>query len=250
MIMTEDELRYGDAERQVVDVLVPPGPAHRIALCYLHGGGWYGGRRQDFAEHLDHFAGRGHVVASVGYRIEEETGYRDKIGDVAAGLRSFRALLAERAPETDRIVLLGSSAGAHLATMLALRPEDRDATPPVVGCVAINPPGTMIPWPGLNSGLRTKIDWLRRDGSTAEEMSPERQVGPGCPPFLFPLAEYEHIFPHDQVRALAERIERHGGRAETFVVPGTKHGFVYRLGSPATDLTLARIEAFLDRLGG
>lgn len=246
--MRSEELRFGPAERQVVDVRLPERPPNRIGLYYVHGGGWYAGDRRSFHGHLDHFAERGFAAAATGYRIDEAHGYRAKLDDVEAGLRSFRALLAEQAPDVDRIVVLGSSAGAHLATMIALRSAGTADRQPIAGCVSINGPGTLVPWPEQDDGIRTKIEWLLADGSSLDELSPERQVREGCPPFLFLLAEHEHLFPHDQVRALAALIERHGGRTETAVVPETKHGFVYALGGPAQDHALRLIEAFLDRV--
>jgi len=248
--MRSEELRFGPGERQLVDVRLPAAPTRRIGLYYVHGGGWYAGKRQDFHGHIEHFAERGFVAASTGYRIDENVGYRDKINDVTAGLAAFRDLLAERAPDVDRIVVLGSSAGAHLATMVALRSaESDDDRSPIAGCVSINGPGTVLPWPEQDANIRTKIEWLRSDGSSLDEISPERQVRDGCPPFLFVLAEYEHLFPHDQVREFAALIEQHGGWTETAVVPETKHGFVYTLGGPAQDRALELIEAFLDRVG-
>lgn len=247
--MRTEELRFGPAERQVVDIRLPDEPTQRIGLFYIHGGGWYAGGREAFHGHLDHFAARGFVAASTGYRIDEDTGYRDKISDVAAGLRAFRELLAVQASRVDRIVVLGSSAGAHLATMIALGSVDADdPRSPIAGCVSVNGPGTLVPWPELSDEIRTKIDWLLADGSTAEEISPERQVPDGCPPFLFLLAEHEHLFPHDHVRRFAALIEQRGGRTETAVVPETKHGFVYALGGPAQDRALELIAAFLDRI--
>jgi acetyl esterase/lipase len=249
MIMRSEELRFGPGERQVVDVRLPA-KTRRIGLFYIHGGGWYAGRRQDFHGHLDHFAERGFAAAATGYRIDEHTGYRDKINDVTAGLRAFRDLLADRAPGVDRIVVLGSSAGAHLATMVALGSVGSDdERSPIAGCVSVNGPGTLVPWPEQDAGIRTKIEWLQADGTSLDELSPERQVPDGCPPFLFLLAEYEHLFPHDQVRQLAALIEQRGGWTETAVVPETKHGFVYALGGPAQDRSLELIAAFLDRLG-
>ncbi len=247
--MRSEELRFGPAERQVVDVRLPERPTRTVGLYYIHGGGWYAGKRQDFHGHLDHFAQRGFVAAATGYRIEESAGYRDKINDVTAGLAAFREWLADQATEVDRVVVLGSSAGAHLATMVALRSaESDDQRSPIAGCVSVNGPGTLVPWPELDGNIRTKIDWLRADGSSLDELSPDRRVRVGCPPFLFLLAEHEHLFPHDQVRSLAGLIEQHGGWTETAVVPETKHGFVYTLGGPAQDRALELITAFLDRI--
>ena len=133
--------------------------------------------------------------------------------------------------------------------MVALRSAGADdERSPIAGCVSVNGPGTLVPWPEQDANIRTKIEWLQADGSTLDELSPERQVRDGCPPFLFLLAEYEHLFPHDQVREFAALIEQRGGWTETAVVPETKHGFVYSLGGPAQDRAVELIAAFLDRL--
>ncbi|MEN9315124.1 MAG: hypothetical protein RIS35_1517, partial [Pseudomonadota bacterium] len=61
----------------------------------------------------------GWAFASVGYRVLPEAGVEDQARDLAAGLRLLRRDAAWLGYDPDRILLMGHSAGAHLAALLA-----------------------------------------------------------------------------------------------------------------------------------
>lgn len=221
-------------ETQAVDLYHPhpagpdPSDASRCAVLFVHGGGWYGGARDAYAGWAEHAAGLGHPAGSVGYRLHPESTYREKRADVVAGWR----LLTEEFPTAECVCLVGSSAGAHLVTMLALEERPTDLLP-LCGVVSMNGPGSMRPENLLKSQER-----LTQLGLTQDEIDRLDAVVTAPPvDWLFLNAEHETYFPHEHVSALVGRLEDAGHRTETVVVPGTEHGFGYRVlergGEPA-----------------
>ncbi|RMH79549.1 MAG: alpha/beta hydrolase [Actinomyces sp.] len=97
----------------------PDGPA-RSVIVHLHGGGWVVGDpvMNDRANAAD--AEAGHAVVSVDYRLAPEHPWPAGPDDCEAVAR----WVLEHGPElfgSDRLVLAGESAGAHLAAVTALR---------------------------------------------------------------------------------------------------------------------------------
>lgn len=112
-----------------LDLYVPAGqpgaPELVPLLVFVHGGGWARGSRRSFGPAFDEgffarIAGGGYVVASIDYRLSGEAVYPAQLQDVHVALD----WLAEHAPahgaDIERTVLLGESAGGHLAALAGL----------------------------------------------------------------------------------------------------------------------------------
>lgn len=115
-------LHYGPHERQAV-ALYPAARnagAHRPPLAvYVHGGAWRAGHRDRVRSKPRWFNEAGWAFASVGYRVLPEASVEDQARDLAEGLRLLRRDAAWLGYDPDRILLMGHSAGAHLAALLA-----------------------------------------------------------------------------------------------------------------------------------
>ncbi|RFU87931.1 alpha/beta hydrolase [Streptomyces triticagri] len=98
---------YGAHARQSVTVYGDEGPA----LVILHGGYW--ARDTDWSGWARWFAEQGLRVYDVDYRLNSDARWPAQRDDVLAALRW---IADNGGPEEQRPVLLGSSAGGHLAT--------------------------------------------------------------------------------------------------------------------------------------
>ncbi|MFW6596917.1 alpha/beta hydrolase [Propionibacteriaceae bacterium Y2011] len=227
------------------------GSGGRLGVFHVHGGGWYAGTRDSYHAWAGHAAGLGLPSASAGYRIEPGSSYRDKLTDVVSGLRVF----ATEFDDLAGVCLVGSSAGAHLVTALALTgvepwlPAGVDPAdlPPIVGVHSANGPGSMRPESLLQAQQR-----LTEMAMTADEIELLDQPVVAPPmTWLFLLAERETYFPHEHVAWLSDRLAAAGHDCETVVVPDTDHGFVYgvlKRGGEAAEVSTAAVEAFLARV--
>ncbi|MFO0891700.1 MAG: alpha/beta hydrolase fold domain-containing protein [Isosphaeraceae bacterium] len=63
---------------------------------------------------------KGYVLVSVNYRLHPEADFKAQAGDIARAVRWVREHAGEFGGDPDRIVLMGHSAGAHLAALVGI----------------------------------------------------------------------------------------------------------------------------------
>ena len=122
-------LRYGSQSHQLLELLLPDpksfdGPYP--VVVYLHSGGWVAGDRYALNDIAAVQLRRGYAVASVEYRLAttSSTGTRvasfpGAIWDVKTAIRFLKVSAGSLYLDPKRIVLMGSSAGGHLAAFVA-----------------------------------------------------------------------------------------------------------------------------------
>lgn len=113
---------YGEPDGfpQAMDFYLPAGATEPLpVLVWLHGGGWQNGDRHRIPDHVSDFARRGFAVVSMEYRLSDEAIYPAQIHDVKGGIRWLRANAdhPRLGLDPDRIAIMGSSAGSHLAAL-------------------------------------------------------------------------------------------------------------------------------------
>jgi acetyl esterase/lipase len=98
-------------------------------LVAVHGGGWQGGDRKSFAQWGMYLAQRGYALFAIKYRLVSKgvKAYPDAVDDVRAAIRFVRAKADTLGIDPQRVALLGTSAGAHLAALAALAGCEEDA---------------------------------------------------------------------------------------------------------------------------
>jgi Esterase/lipase len=101
-----------------------------VAFIYLHGSAWtfldkdYGTR--PFFKRL---AEQGHVIMDVAYRLFPETGFMGMVHDVKHAIAWIKENAAAYGISTDRVVIGGGSAGAHVALLAAYTEHEKIFTP-------------------------------------------------------------------------------------------------------------------------
>jgi arylformamidase len=117
-------LAYGAAAKQRVDLYRPAGGGQgQPLILYVHGGGWSNGSHRQVASKPE-WAGRlGLWFGSIGYRYLPEAPVETQAADVGAAIRKARADARRHGYDPDRIMLMGHSAGAHLAALVASDPQ-------------------------------------------------------------------------------------------------------------------------------
>ncbi|MFK5923662.1 MAG: SMP-30/gluconolactonase/LRE family protein [Verrucomicrobiota bacterium] len=112
-----------DTRKMLADIFVPSGDGPHPAVVILHGGGWHSGDKMKFrAMGLD-LARRGYVTMAIAYRLSGEAKFPANIQDCHAAVRYLRAHATDYKVDAKRIGVVGGSAGAHLAGLLATTPD-------------------------------------------------------------------------------------------------------------------------------
>lgn len=235
-------LYFDDTPRagRILDIFRAPKAAHDIALFFVHGGGWHAGSREVFHGIMQEYNRRGFDCASTDYRLSGVNVFH-QVGDVRTGLDLFAQDLLQR-QRPPRVLLIGSSAGAHLALLTGLaKPEECGApetpsTSPIeiAGLAVQDAPFTFEPWPDIFPGIWSAMQnaiGVPYDGHEElyRQASPINYVHADMPPLLNQYAENEHMFPHDLHEAFAARATALGNDMRTKIYPRTEHGFFYSL---------------------
>ena len=125
---------FGSDPLQKLDWSLPKAVEGKApVLLFVHGGGWsIGDKRMGAGQKGTHFLSRGWGFASTNYRLVPQATVEQQAADVAAAVAFLR-----RQPGVDpnRIVLMGHSAGAHLAALVATDPRYLQAAGVPLGAI-------------------------------------------------------------------------------------------------------------------
>lgn len=220
---------YGSGEREKLDLLAPA-ETGVPAIVFIHGGYWRAGAREDRRYPAGVFVPRGVAWISLGYPLTGTTplpGIVDSVRRAAAYLQGNAARLGL---DPARLVLVGNSAGAHLAAMALLTAPDAPA------------------WRGaaLVSGVYDLVPYLdfeiaRASGITranAEGLSPLRLRRPLSLPVALTLGEREPPMFHRQTELFAAHLAALGAKVER--IPGAGHDHFSIIGELGRDGALTR----------
>jgi acetyl esterase/lipase len=115
------EIAYGGDARQRLEFTPAARPEAPLVL-FVHGGAWSLGDKAMAGHMAVHFQARGYAFASVGYRLVPDVDPRQQAEDVAAAIARLLEDARRLGIDRDRVMIMGHSAGAHLAALVATDP--------------------------------------------------------------------------------------------------------------------------------
>ncbi|KQW82660.1 alpha/beta hydrolase [Brevundimonas sp. Root1279] len=243
--------------------LLEPGCPPEGLVVDLHGGGWVVGSAALNDRLTGHFAEAGYVVASVDYRLLDEVRgvwMPDAVADCAAALR-WALGEGRRRFGTDRVFVIGESAGAHLAALAVLQLRDEGALEGLAGLIfvqgvfdlsagpavrAAGPETLLFDGPNLERDLGRLTPGLDEAARRAPDLSPLYADLAGLPPVLFVMGECDPF--RDDSRVMAERWAK-VAPAALLDVPTAPHGFQH-FGAPTAPLAQAFIRGWIGEIRG
>lgn len=244
------DVAYGDGPRRKLDVYAPvaTGRPPRPIIVFLYGGSWSGGTREGYQFAARALAAAGFVTVVPDYRLVPEVYFPGFLQDCAQAVRWTRAHAAEYGGDPDRIVLVGHSAGAYNAAMLALDPQflgaDRAA---IRGFAGLAGPYDFLPFDGPI--VKTTFGaWPKPN-----ETQPIHYANASAPPMLLLHgSEDDTVWPKNSIN-LNRKLREAGAVSELKVYPGLGHvGIVTALARPFRDKVpvLEDVTSFARRVTG
>jgi acetyl esterase/lipase len=171
----------------------------------------------------------------ISYRLTTRAPYPACVQDARAAVRWLRSRAGEYGIDPDRIGIGGSSAGAHIAAMVATNADlaaDREAAaagPCRVQAAALFNGVYRLPVDPPDS-LTVESTTLLLGGRPDEvpdryrAASPVNFVSPPCPPTLLLHGSADRCISHRQSLKFAERLKAAGVPAEVEIFEGADHG--------------------------
>lgn len=179
--------RFGPDPAQKIEMFLPAealtaGKPPLPVVVFIHGGGWNAGDPHDYTFMARALAPQGYAVVLAGYRLYPAVRYPAMLEDGAGALRWVADHAAAHGGDPARVVLMGHSAGAYNAAMLALDPRwlARQGLPAdaLRGVVALAGPFDFYPF-----DTEATINTFGK-APDAEDTQPIAHVRAGAPPLL------------------------------------------------------------------
>lgn len=252
-----------------MDVYAPPETvaANGAGVIVVHGGAWNAGNRNDFPQWDSWLAENGYTVFDIDYTLAPQPNYLAAIGDVKCAVVQIKKRSAEFKIAPDKIVLLGRSAGAHLALIAAYSANDEklssscaesDTDENVRAVVSFYAPADLL-WDYDNpanqmviDGPQTLANFLGGNPHESGEIrdrfeiaSPVERVNQNTAPTLLIQGGHDQLVRKENLDLLAAKLEQNSVAHETLLIPYAQHGFDYNFHGWGSQISKPLILDFL-----
>ncbi len=206
-------IAYGVGPRRKLDVYHPAQARGAPVVVYFYGGSWQGGSRDLYRFVGAALAARGIVTVVPDYSIFPQARFPEFLQDAAAAIAFARERAVAWGGDPQRLVLMGHSAGAHIAAMLAfdrqwLGAAGLNASSDIAGLVGLAGPYDFLP-------LKDPILQSIFGGADRAETQPISFVSGKAAPALLIAPRFDPVVNPDNTRRMAARIRKHGGDVRT-----------------------------------
>jgi acetyl esterase/lipase len=231
---TKLDVAYGSDTAQKMDIYLPAGRSadSTKVIVLIHGGAWAEGDKNEFTPYVDSLQRRlsGYAVFNVNYRLAalpfsnpfpaQETDIKTAMNFIAAHLSEYNV--------SNKLVLLGASAGGHLALLQAYK----NAVPAVKAVVDFFGPVDMTDLYNTTTDPTTKLGLqLLLNGTPTtnaalyQSSSPITYVKAGVPPTIILHGDADPLVPIAQSQKLETALKAAGVTVQFVRYPGEGHGW-------------------------
>ncbi|MGE5292302.1 MAG: alpha/beta hydrolase fold domain-containing protein [Micromonosporaceae bacterium] len=225
----------GACVSQATNVTLKPG------ILEVHGGDWsYGDKSREAIPLLNHLAANGWVAMSANYRLSPKVAFPAHLQDVKRAIAWYSEHAREFGADPDFLCITGGSAGAHLAALAALTPDEAGYQP---GFEDVDTRvRAAVTWYGaydftnrLGTWAPHEMRMLERSvmqRSLADEpaefvkASPLDRVRPDAPAFLVLHGDIDTLAPVAEAREFVSRLREVSAQPVVYAeLAGAQHAF-------------------------
>ena len=209
-------------------------------IIMFHGGGWGGGKRDQFRYLCHYFAKRGLVAATVSYRLATKAdngeGSRKRvcIRDAKSAIRWYKQNAEKLGIDVHRIIAGGGSAGGHVSLLATTNPElndphdNREHDTSVVAYLLFNPAL------GMADAKDSEVDFLQH-------------IHPDFPPAIVFFGSEDEKWLKGWNAAYTKMQSLDIRSVELWIAEAQEHSFFNK--QPWQDMTIRASDEFLKALG-
>jgi acetyl esterase/lipase len=244
-VVSDVEYCTGGGKPLLMDLLIP---RHHIGtptptVLWIHGGGWEHGDKNAHSGG-SFLADHGFVTATISYRLSGDSPFPAAIEDCKCAIRFLRANAAKYGIDPERIGVAGSSAGGHLAELVATSDqsagfEGDGGWQPVSSRVqaAASYYGVSdltMRFPQETSEVIERFLQATRQGKPElyRKASPIFYVSKDDPPLLLVHGQQDDGVPFEQSSRMAEAYRGAGLKVEFIAVMNAGHDFEHKGDAP------------------
>ena len=221
---------YPDGKDRL-DLYIPKDARNAPVIFSIHGGALEIGDRREETFVGQRFAAAGYLTVVTSYRLSPQVSHPAHIQDVAAAFAWVKRNIRARGGDPDRIIVIGHSAGAYLAMLLAadsrylaahnLSAGDITGLVPVSGFFWVDKPGVAPDRPQYVWGTNRQV-WI--------ESSPSRYLRADLPPVLLIDTDGDEAWRQQQNADIATALRSAGHKDVTVhKVRGRTHMSVWTM---------------------
>jgi acetyl esterase/lipase len=240
---------YGTDQKQKMDVYLPAGRniSDTKVIILIHGGGWTDGDKDDFAEYISLIQQRlpDYAIVNINYRLV--TGVSNLFPSQENDVKSAIEFIISKSQEyniSQKVVLLGASAGGHLALLYAYK----YVSPLVKGVISFFGPTDLVDMYTNPANPLVPLLLKTVTGSTLignpeiyTQSSAINFVSVKSPPTLLLHGGADNLVSSSQSTSLQKKLEQAGVVNQLIIYPTEGHGW---FGANLND-SFNHIETFL-----
>lgn len=247
------DVPYSDEfiENRRIDIYLPKEKPEKQCLFFIHGGGWSAGNKEQWKEVARYFCNQGYVCCSPSYRFTPQYNFPCQLEDVSLAINYIIRHSGEFGFSSTEIIVIGSSAGGHLAAMVGVNSMFRPLA--VICYCSVLMVGNCVEGAWHNCMIPDfAVNLIGKSEHEAPELykkaSPYEYIMGGEPSFLLIHGDNDKTVPVTQSIKMHEKLLRFGVTSELIILPGVGHGFGYGVITTAQKKAIEYIEQFLINL--
>ena len=243
-----ENIRYGEAERNLVTVYVPKNAYEReynACILYIHGGSWTGGEKEDMAAHCKKLAMKGYITATMSYSLCVNGTTTDvttwtMLDEITQCIQAIKDFGDEKELNITKLATSGYSAGGHISMLYSYSRPEASPIELVFTANRVGPSDlTVGAWGDVSYSLTSMLsgtqvtDEMKENGEAerlAEELSPVFYVNENTLPSIFAYAGNDPIVTkgnrESMEKAFRETFGDNGNHYEYIFYPLSGHGLL------------------------
>src|SRR6202046_1690750 len=234
---------YNNVENKLDAYIRRDAQGPQPALIFIHGGGWILGTKEASVMSIVPWLEMGWNVFNVEYRLAKVSLAPAAVEDCLCALRFIADHAKDYNVDLSRVVVMGESAGGHLALTTGMVPASVGLDRQCPGTGVSAPAAKEIPkvaaildWYGITdlndmlSGPNERayaVAWfgsLPLQQELAKKVSPLTYVRKDVPPTLIIHGDADPIVPYSQATRLRDALSSAGAHSDMYTVRGGGHG--------------------------